>query len=130
MLNRFQFIGRLGKEPEIRNLDNGSTVANFGVAITEGYKDKTTGEKKEITQWVNCVAWKGLANIAQKYLHKGDQIYAEGKLRTRSWEKDGITKYITEITLDNFKLFSGTSNHSATSQDTTVPLSATDDLPF
>lgn len=87
-INKCIFIGRLGKDPEVRNLDNGSTVASFSIAVSESYKDRTTGEKKETTEWINCVAWRGLAEIAQKYIHKGDQVFVEGKLKTRSYEKD------------------------------------------
>src|SRR6187401_1817474 len=103
-VNKVILIGRLGKEPEVRNLDNGNTVANFTMATSESYKDKTTGEKKEITEWHNIVLWRGLAEIAQKYLHKGDLVYIEGKLRTRSWEKEGVTRYTTEIIGDNMTM--------------------------
>src|SRR5688572_10348772 len=105
-VNKVILVGRLGKDPEVRNLDNGATVANFTVATSESYKDKTTGEKKEITEWHNIVLWRGLAEVAQKYLHKGDMIYVEGKLRTRSWEKDGVTRYTTEIIADNMTMLS------------------------
>ena len=105
-VNKVILVGRLGKDPEVRNLENGATVANFTMATSETYKDKTTGEKKEITDWHNIVLWRGLAEIAQKYLHKGDMIYVEGKLRTRSWEKDGVTRYTTEIIGDNMTMLS------------------------
>lgn len=105
-LNRWQGIGRLGKDPEVRNLDNGNTVANFSIACTESYKDKTTGDKKQTTEWINCVAWKGLADIAGRYLHKGDMIFLEGKLRTRTWEKDNVTRYIIEVVADNLIMLS------------------------
>ena len=96
-VNKAILIGHLGKDPEIRNFESGATLATFSMATTESYKDKTTGEKKEITEWHNIVLWRGLAEIAAKYLHKGDMVYIEGKIRTRSYEKDGVTKYITEI---------------------------------
>lgn len=99
-------VGRLGKDPEVRNLENGATVANFTMATSESYKDKTTGDKKEITEWHNIVLWRGLAEIAAKYLHKGDMVYVEGKLRTRSWEKEGVTRYTTEIVGDNMTMLS------------------------
>jgi len=105
-VNKVILVGRLGKDPEVRSLENGATVANFTMATSETYKDKTTGEKKEITDWHNIVLWRGLAEIAQKYLHKGDMIYVEGKLRTRSWEKDGVTRYTTEIIGDNMTMLS------------------------
>lgn len=141
-VNKVILVGRLGKEPEVRNLENGATVANFTMATSETYKDKTTGEKKEITEWHNIVLWRGLADIAAKYLHKGDQVYIEGKLRTRSWEKEGVTRYTTEIVGDNMTLLGSrpgagggeraTSPHYSQSggEDKGVPDSSTDDLPF
>src|SRR6478736_7926363 len=105
-VNKVILVGRLGKEPEVRNLDNGATVANFSIATSEVYKDRTTGERKEATEWHNIVLWRGLAEVAQKYLHKGDMVYIEGKLRTRSWEKDGVTRYTTEIIADNMTMLS------------------------
>lgn len=144
-VNKVILVGRLGKDPEVRNLDNGATVANFSVATSESYKDRTTGEKKEITEWHNVVLWRGLAEIAQRYLHKGDMIYVEGKLRTRSWEKDGVTRYTTEVVGDNMTMLSSRSGGgspsaemSSAGQDrssqepfrTPVDNSSTDDLPF
>jgi single-strand DNA-binding protein len=144
-VNKVILVGRLGKDPEVRNLDNGATVANFTVATSESYKDKTTGEKKEITEWHNIVLWRGLAEVAQKYLHKGDMVYIEGKLRTRSWEKEGVTRYTTEVLGDNMTMLStkggggGGSNAGYSSAETTsadnyrahAPVdNSTDDLPF
>jgi len=144
-VNKVILVGRLGKDPEVRNLDNGATVANFTIATSESYKDRTTGEKKEITEWHNVVLWRGLAEIAQKYLHKGDMVYIEGKLRTRSWEKDGVTRYTTEVIADNMTMLgsrggggsSSSSDMSSRSADraSTEAYSApadsgTDDLPF
>lgn len=106
-VNKVILVGRLGKEPEIRSFENGNSVATFSIATSEVYKDKTTGERKEITDWHNIVMWRGLAEIAQKYLHKGDMVYVEGKLRTRSWEKDGVTRYTTEVIADNMTMLSG-----------------------
>jgi single-strand DNA-binding protein len=105
-VNKVILVGRLGKDPEVRNLENGAAVANFTLATSESYKDKTTGEKKEITEWHNVVVWRGLAEISQRYLHKGDMVYIEGKLRTRSWEKEGVTRYTTEIVGDNMTMLS------------------------
>lgn len=105
-VNKVILVGRLGKDPEIRNLENGASVANFTMATSETYKDKTTGDRKEVTEWHNIVLWRGLADIAAKYLHKGDMIYVEGKLRTRSWEKEGVTRYTTEIVGDNMTMLS------------------------
>ena len=105
-VNKVILVGRLGKDPEVRNLENGATVANFSIATTETYKDRTTGERKEITEWHNIVLWRGVAEVAQKYLHKGDMVYIEGKLRTRSWEKDGVTRYTTEVVGDQMTMLS------------------------
>src|SRR3990170_5079357 len=103
-VNKVILVGRLGKDPEVRNLENGVSVANFTMATSETYKDRTTGEKKEATEWHNIVLWRGLAEVSQKYLHKGDLVYIEGKLRTRSWEKEGVTRYTTEIVADNMNM--------------------------
>lgn len=103
-VNKVILVGRLGKDPEVRNLENGAVVANFTMATSETYKDRTTGERKEITDWHNVVLWRGLAEVAAKYLHKGDLVYIEGKLRTRSWEKEGVTRYTTEIIGDNMTM--------------------------
>jgi single-strand DNA-binding protein len=142
-VNKVILVGRLGKDPEVRNLENGATVANFTMATSENYKDKTTGEKKEVTEWHNIVVWRALAEIAQKYLHKGDMVYIEGKLRTRSWEKEGVTRYTTEVVADNMTMLSpkgsggGSGGYSSSesgpseSVRTGVATDAnTDDLPF
>src|SRR5690606_9321628 len=115
-VNKVILIGRLGKEPEVRNLDNGVSVANFTMATSESYKDRTTGEKKEVTEWHNIVLWRGLAEITQKYLHKGDLVYIDGKLRTRTWEKEGVTRYTTEIVADNMTML-GSRGGSGSSSD-------------
>jgi single-strand DNA-binding protein len=103
-VNKVILIGNLGADPEVRHLQNGAAVANFRIATSETYKDKTTGEKREQTEWHNIVAWRGLAEITEKYLRKGSKVYIEGKLRTRKWEKDGIDRYTTEIQADEMSL--------------------------
>jgi single-strand DNA-binding protein len=142
-VNKVILVGRLGKDPEVRNLENGAAVANFTMATSETYKDKVTGEKKEITDWHNIVLWRGLAEISQKYLHKGDMVYIEGKMRTRSWEKEGVTRYTTEVIADNMTMLStqrsggGSSSnegYSGTAKGAQENFSAdsggSDDLPF
>jgi single-strand DNA-binding protein len=143
-VNKVILVGRLGKDPEVRNLDIGVAVANFTIATSESYKDKTTGEKKEITEWHNIVLWRGLAEVAQRYLHKGDLVYVEGKLRSRSWEKEGVTRYITEVVGDNMTMLSskpgggyssggdmGSAPERSTSESFRAPVdNSTDDLPF
>lgn len=104
MLNEHKIIGRVGKDPEVRHLESGSVVANFSVATSESYKDRTTGEKVENTEWINVVLWKGLAEVAEKYVKKGDLIYVSGKSVTRSWEKDGVTRYTTELVGRDMKM--------------------------
>jgi len=103
-VNKAILIGRLGKDPEVRHLEGGAAVANFPIATSEVYRDRVTNEKKEQTEWHNIVLWRGLAEIAEKYLKKGDMVYVEGKLRTRSWERDGVTRYTTEIVGDNLTM--------------------------
>jgi single-strand DNA-binding protein len=106
-VNKVILIGNLGKDPEVRRLDNGSVVASFSIATSETFTDKTTGEKKEITDWHDIVLWRGLAEIAEKYIRKGTKIYIEGKLKKRSWQdKEGNTKYNTEIIGDQLTILS------------------------
>lgn len=116
-VNKVILVGRLGKDPEVRTLENGATVANFTMATTEVYRDKTTGERRESTEWHNIVLWRALADIASKYLHKGDQCYIEGKLRTRSWEKEGVTRYTTEIVGESLTLLGSKRDGSGTSSN-------------
>ena len=100
-------IGNLGQDPELRTIPSGASVCNFNIATTEKYKDKN-GEWQEITDWHRIVLWERLAEIANEYLSKGSQIYIEGKLKTRSYEdKDGVTKYITEIRGENMVMMGG-----------------------
>lgn len=106
-VNKVIILGRVGKDPETKSMQNGQMVANFSVATSESYKDKNSGEKKETTEWHSIVLWRGLAEIAQKYVKKGDMVYIEGKLKTRSWEKDGVTRYVTEIVGDSMQLLGG-----------------------
>ncbi len=105
-VNKVILVGNLGRDPEVRHLESGVPVASFSVATSESYKDKSTGERKTVTEWHNVVLWRGLAEVAEKYLHKGDQVYIEGKLRTRQWEKDGVTRYTTEIVGENMTMLS------------------------
>lgn len=109
-VNKVILVGNLGKDPEVRHLENGATVANFPIATTESYKDRN-GNRQEQTEWHNIVLWRGLAEIAEKYLRKGNQVYIEGKLRSRSWEdKEGNTRYITEVIGENLTMLGGRSD--------------------
>ena len=106
-VNKVILVGNLGKDPEVRHLESGIPVASFSVATSESYNDKNSGERKTVTEWHNVVLWRGLAEVAEKYLHKGDQVYIEGKLRTRQWEKDGVTRYSTEVVGENMTMLGG-----------------------
>lgn len=109
-VNKVILVGNLGKDPEVRHLENGASVANFSIATSESYKDKN-GNRQEQTEWHNVVLWRGLAEIAEKYLRKGSQIYVEGKLRTRSWQdKDGNTRYTTEVVGDQMTMLGSKSS--------------------
>ncbi|MCV9388544.1 single-stranded DNA-binding protein [Reichenbachiella ulvae] len=106
-VNKVILLGNLGRDPEVRHLDNGRAVANFSIATTEFYKNKQ-GERMSNTEWHNVVLWTPLAEIAEKYLKKGNQVYIEGKLTSRSYEdKDGVTKYITEVVGREMTLLGG-----------------------
>lgn len=100
-LNQCSFIGNLGADPEVRSLQSGSKVVNLRLAVSETWKDKQSGERKEKTEWVSIVIFgDGLANVAERYLRKGSKIYASGKLATRKWQdKDGNDRYSTEVVL-------------------------------
>ena len=103
-INKAILVGNLGKDPEIRTLESGVKVAQFSLATTESYKDNT-GNWQDKTEWHNIVAWRYLAERAEKYLHKGSQVYIEGKITTRQWQdKDGNTRYTTEIVADKLML--------------------------
>jgi single-strand DNA-binding protein len=132
-VNKVILVGRLGKDPEVRHLENGAVVANFSIATTETYKDKNTGQKTENTEWVNIVLWKGLAEVSKKYLKKGDLVYIEGKLKTRSWEKDGVTRYATEVVGDNMTMLggnTGSGQSGSTQQTITNQGGVSNDLPY
>ena len=106
-VNKVILVGNLGKDPEVRYLDNGVAVANFSLATTENYKNKE-GERVSQTEWHNIVLWRGLAEVAEKWLKKGSSIYIEGKIKTRKWEdKEGNSRYTTEILVDNMTMLGG-----------------------
>ena len=107
-VNKVILIGNLGKDPEVRHLESGAVVANFPIATSETYKDRKTGERITQTEWHNVVIWRGLAEVAEKYLKKGNSVYIEGKLRTRSWDdKEGNKRYTTEVVADNMTMLGG-----------------------
>ena len=106
MLNKTMLIGRLGRDPETKNLESGLAITSFSIATTMAWNDKNTGEKKEITEWHRIVTFNKLAEICGQYLSKGKLIYIEGRLHTRSWEQDGVTRYITEVRANNMQILS------------------------
>ena len=103
-VNKVILVGNLGKDPELRYTSSGTAVATFSLATSERYKDRN-GEQQEKTEWHNIVAWRNLAEICGKYLHKGKQIYIEGRIQTRSYDdRDGNKRYITEIVADQMQM--------------------------
>ena len=97
-INKVILVGRLGKDPEVRYTPSGAAVANFTIATSEEWKDKDSGEKQERTEWHRVVAWRRLGEICGEYLHKGSQVYIEGRLQTKSWEdREGNKRYTTEV---------------------------------
>ena len=118
-LNKVLLIGRLGADPEIKQMVNGKSVARLSLATSQSWKDKNTGEKKEKTEWHRVVVFnEGLVNVVQQYLKKGAQVYIEGQLSTRKWkdEQSGQDKYTTEILIQGFNssltMLGGTSNQN------------------
>jgi single-strand DNA-binding protein len=113
-INKVILLGRVGKDPEIKQFDGGNK-ASFSLATTErGYTTKAGVKIEETTTWHNIVCWKGLATIAERFVKKGDLIYIEGKITNRSWESDGYKHYITEIVADNIELLGGKSETKET----------------
>lgn len=145
-VNKVILVGNLGKDPEVRHLDNGRAVANFSLATSETYKNKA-GEKVTNTEWHNIVLWTPLAEIAERFLKKGGQVYIEGKLTTRSWDdQEGNKRYTTEVVGRELTLLgsreggdsgnSGSMSSSAPSSTpaespvSSIPEDDSDDLPF
>lgn len=107
-INKVIIVGNLGNDPEIRTMPNGEQVANITVATSESWTDKNTGEKKTQTEWHRIVIYRKLAEIAAQYLHKGSQVYVEGRLKTRKWQdNNGQDRYTTEIQGDNLQMLGG-----------------------
>ncbi len=128
MLNKAMIIGNLGKDPEIRTTPSGSKVANFNIATSEKYTN-VNNVKVEKTEWHRIVMWKGLAEIAEKYLKKGSKVYVEGKLTTREWEKDGSKRYTTEIVVNQMQMLGNKQSNSDSAEFQQSP-DPSDDLPF
>jgi single-strand DNA-binding protein len=135
-VNKVILVGNVGKDPEVRYLDNGVAVAKFPLATSETYKNKE-GNKVEQTEWHNVVMWRGLAEIVEKYVKKGQQLYIEGKIRTRSVGEEGNKKYFTDIVADQMTMLGGNKrdDRDLASQPVSseIPSSSptpVDDLPF
>jgi single-strand DNA-binding protein len=129
-VNKVILMGNLGKDPDVRHFEEGRAVASFSIATSESYKDKG-GELRESTDWHNIVVWRsGLVGVVEKYLKKGNKVYVEGKLKTRSYEdQDKKTKYTTEVIADNLVLL-GTPNRADETSSTVSDSKSKDDLPF
>ena len=107
-VNKVLLVGNLGRDPEVRYTPDNNAITNISVATTDRYKDKNTGEQKEITEWHRVVFFNRLAEIAGEYLKKGSQVYIEGRLRTRKWtDQSGVEKYTTEIIADQMQMLGG-----------------------
>ena len=125
-MNKVILMGNLGKAPETRTLESGVVMCRFPIATSETYKNRKSGEKTSHTEWHNVVLWRGLAEVAEKYLKKGSSVYIEGKLRTNKWvDKDENTRYKTEVLADKLTLLGRSHNQEQSSESTTE-----DDLPF
>ena len=136
-VNKVILVGNLGKDPEVISFDGGVKKASFSLATTEVYRTRD-GQDMEQTEWHNVVLWRGLAEIAEKYLRKGSQIYVEGRIKSRSYEKDGQKRYITEIECDNLTMLGNKNtadSSSSNERSTSIPAAPAvpapeDDLPF
>ena len=139
-LNKVTLIGNLGSDPEVRSTTGGNRVATFSLATSRAWND-ASGAKQEKTEWHRCVVWNSkastLADIVERYVKKGDLIYIEGKIKTRTWEKDNVTRYITEIIAENLTMLGGKNNNASGNTNGNVAQSrssvgndSSDDLPF
>lgn len=140
-INKVILVGNLGKDPILRYTPDGTPVVNLSIATSNVWKDKNSGERREKTEWHRIVIWRRLAEICNEYLKKGRQVYLEGKLQTRSWEKDGITRYTTEIIASEVVFLGKRSDDPSaniSSQEETLPetdedvddADLDDDIPF
>jgi single-strand DNA-binding protein len=127
-VNKVILVGNVGKDPETRHLEGGNTVCKFSLATSEVYKNKE-GEKITNTEWHNIVLWRGLAEIAEKYVKKGSQVYIEGRIRTRSYtDQDNNTRYVTEIIGDSMQML-GKRSEGGAADPAARPHSSSSDSP-
>lgn len=135
-LNKVMLIGNLGKEPEMKHFEGGGVLARFPIATSETYTKKDSGEKVTNTEWHNIVLRRGLAEVAEKYLHKGDKVFIEGKIKTRSYQdSEGNTRYTTEIVADTMTMLGspqgqGQDNSVAAANSVSEPANGGDDAAF
>ena len=130
-LNKVQLIGNLGSDPDLRSTSNGKRVATLSIATSYGWKDGN-GEWQEKTEWTRVILWEKLADVADRFLKKGDKIYIEGRLQTRSWDKDGETRYATEVIGRELIMLGGKNeNREPVGADfANQPLAGEEDPPF
>ena len=115
-VNKVILVGRLGADPEVRTLESGTKVSSIRVATSERFKDKN-GNQQESTEWHNVVLWRGLADITERYLKKGDQVYIEGRIKTRKWtDKDGNDRYNTDIVANEMTMLGSSGGGSGQAQ--------------
>lgn len=125
MVNKVILVGNVGIDPEIRTTESGVKVARVRLATTERYYDRQTNEAKELTEWHTITLWRGLADVVDKYVRKGSQLYVEGRLRTREWtDKENIKRYATEIMADEMKLLGRRGDAQQGVQGTAQPMGA------
>lgn len=130
-VNKFIGIGNLGRDPEMRFMPNGNAVCNFSIAISERYKDKVSGDMKEITEWVNIVMFGKLAEIAGEYLRKGSKVYVEGKLKTEKYtDKSGVEKYATKVVAEKMDMLSTRTEGAAQAKPPEPEPFNDDEIPF
>lgn len=116
-INKVILVGNLGQDPEVRYMPQGGAVANLSIATSETYKDKATGQPKEVTEWHRVVMYGKLAEIAGEYLRKGSKVYIEGKLKTRKWQdQQGVERYTTEIVANELQMLDGQPQQPAAAQ--------------
>lgn len=122
MINKVILVGNVGVDPEVRTTESGVKVARLRLATSERYTDKQSGERKELTEWHTIILWRGLADVVDRFVHKGSQLYIEGRLRTREWtDKDNVKRYTTEILADNMQLLGSRSDNQGGAAPAATP---------
>jgi single-strand DNA-binding protein len=137
-VNKVILVATVGKDPEVKYMPSGGAVVNLSVATNESWKDKQTGEKKERTEWHKLTFYQRLAEIVGEYVRKGSQLYIEGSLRTRTYEKEGQTHYVTEIIVNEMQMVGGKNGSTGRQEPSGTPATAPagsgdfqdDDIPF